>query len=398
MPMKSSANPSLIRKINQSAILDMIRTQGPIARTEIARKLHTSLPTVMRIIENLSAQGLVREDGTYEINGGRPRALLVFNGESHTVVGLDLGGTRMYGTVADLNGRIIREVTIPWERKSAEDNFEQVCAILNDLLKTAEQGGCRLLGAAVGVPGITNLEEGYVQWAPSLNWRNFPLKIRLAERFPDLFTLVENDVNLAALGEYGFGVQAGAESLVCITVGTGIGAGIVIDRKIYHGQHHAAGEIGYLPPNTRHLGHKFHDFGALESQASHTAMVNRAVGLLRAANDPRGNQPLSAEDIFSAARAGEAWACQVVDSAVDSLALAIGAVATLIDPAVIVLGGGISLHSDLFINPILKRLEGVLPVLPSLWASSLGYRATAMGGVLKVLDAATEHITVPHPG
>ena len=394
--MVSSANPSLIRKINQSAILDLIRIQGPISRTEIARKLHTSLPTVMRITEALSAQDLVREDGTFEINGGRPRALLVFNGNSHTVVGLDLGGTRMYGTVADLDGRIIKEVIIPWERKSAEDNFEQVCTILQELLLAAEQGGCRLLGAAVGVPGITNLEEGYVYWAPSLNWRNYPLKERLAERFPDLFILVENDVNLAALGEYGFGDQAGAESLVCITVGTGIGAGIVIDRKIFHGHHHAAGEIGYLPPDTRHLGHNFSQFGALESQASHTAMVARALELLQKANDPRAHQPLNAEDIFAAARAGEPWACQVVENAVDSLALAIGAVATLIDPAEIVLGGGISPHGDLFIEPILKRLEGVLPVRPSLGASRLGYRATAMGGILKVLDASTEHVTVSH--
>lgn len=392
--MRSSATSSLIRRINQSAILDLIRTKGPISRTEIARNLHTSLPTVMRIIDDLTEKNLVRQDGTYEVNGGRPRALLVFNGESHAVVGLDLGGTRMYGTAADLNGRVLKEVNIPWARKSPEENFEQVCTILNDLLLAARQSGCRLLGAAVGVPGITNPDEGVVFWAPSLNWRNFPLKARLAQHFPDLLILVENDVNLAALGEYGFGSQAGVESLVCITVGTGIGAGIIIERNIYHGHHNAAGEIGYLPPDARHLGRRFEQFGALESQASGTALAARAVDILQERADPRASQPLTDEDVYAAARLGDDWACQVVSNAVDSLALAIGAVVTLVDPEVIVLGGGISLQADLFIEPILQRLEGVVPVQPRLVSSTLGYRAGVMGAILKVLDASTEHVTV----
>jgi len=396
--MKASANPSLIRKLNQSAILDLIRNQGPISRTEIAQRLHTSLPTVMRNLEGLFALGLVREHGTFEINGGRPRALLSFNGQTHVVVGLDLGGTRMYGTVSDLEGHIFKELTIPWERRSAEENFEQVCLILQDLLRAARDSRCTLLGAAVGVPGIVNLDDGSIHWAPSLHWNNFPLRSRLAARFPDLFCLIENDVNLAALGEYAFGEHCEADSLVCITVGTGIGAGIVVDRKIFRGFHHAAGEIGYLPPDTLELGHPYKDFGALESQASHTGMVARALEALKAAGDPRGDLPLSAEDIFAAARGGENWACAVVAQAVDNLALAIGAVATIIDPEIIILGGGISLHSDLFIEPILSRLKGVVPVQPSLAASKLGYRATALGGILKVMDAITEHTTISHPG
>ncbi|MRR31845.1 MarR family transcriptional regulator, partial [bacterium] len=92
--MKPSATTRLVRKINQSAILDLVRTSGPISRTEIAHRLHTSLPTVMRIIDDLVAENLVVEDGTFEVNGGRPRALLAFNGQAHTVIGLDLGGTQ----------------------------------------------------------------------------------------------------------------------------------------------------------------------------------------------------------------------------------------------------------------------------------------------------------------
>ncbi len=120
--MKSNANPSLIRKINRSAILDLIRTQGPISRTEIAEKLHTSLPTVMRITDDLKAQDLVREDGTFETSGGRPRALLVFNGDAHTVVGLDLGGTACMAPFPSSMEKSSKNKH-PLGAESAEDNL-----------------------------------------------------------------------------------------------------------------------------------------------------------------------------------------------------------------------------------------------------------------------------------
>ena len=391
--MKPSATTRLVRKINQSAILDLVRTSGPISRTEIAHRLHTSLPTVMRIIDDLVAENLVVEDGTFEVNGGRPRALLAFNGQAHTVIGLDLGGTQMVGTVADLNGQVLKEIALPWTSEGAEKNFELVCRLLQDLIDADAPMGTQLLGVGIGVPGVTHPDKGMAVLVPSLEWVNFPLRERLRERF-DLLTLIENDVNLAALGEYGFGGQAGAESLVCITVGTGVGAGIVLDRKIHLGHRFAAGEIGYILPGVAALGVKSGDYGPLESLASGTALLRRAAAILREMHDPRADQLFTLQDLYAAVKAGEPWAQSLVDEMTDYLAMAVASVSALIDPEVIVLGGGITVYADEMIPLIMKRLDGVMMYPPRLVKSTLGYRAAVMGAILKVLDAVTEHVSV----
>ena len=265
--MRYSASAGLIRRLNRSAILDLVREQGPIARSAIGRQLNISLPTVMRIIDDLIEVELVKDCGDTEASGGRPRSLLEFNASASAVVGIDLGGTKMFGTVADLGGNVQEEVYVSWGEDGSNDNLKQLYHLIDRLLAAPRPAGQRIRGIGVGAPGITRYEEGIVSWAPSLKWRDLPLKRILTERY-GLPVFVENDVNLAALGEYGFGTAKGAASLVCLAIGTGIGAGIVIDRKIYRGHKQSAGEIGYLPPDVSFLGRHYAGFGALESIAS----------------------------------------------------------------------------------------------------------------------------------
>ena len=243
------------------------------------------------------------------------------------------------------------------------------------------------------MPGITLGPEGIIAWAPSLGWRDLPLGQILSERFHEP-VFVENDVNLAALGEWGFGAGRGAQSLVCITVGTGIGAGIIIDGALHRSHNQAAGEIGYLPPGLEFLGRCYDRFGALESQASELGIAERGRQILEKEGIPVPAEGLSAEDVFAAARSGESWAQQVIGETAEYLSLAIASVSTLLDPEIIVLGGGVARSADLLIEPILQRLEGVVPSLPCLAASPLGRRAAAMGAIMLVLNATTERYVV----
>jgi predicted NBD/HSP70 family sugar kinase len=205
---------------------------------------------------------------------------------------------------------------------------------------------------------------------------------------------VENDVNLAALGEYGFGIAKGASSLVCMAIGTGIGAGIILDRKVMSGFHHSAGEVGYLPPDTTVLGQEFLGFGALENLASGMGISKRGQNLMQELGNTVPENGITSEAIFDAARLKEKWAMQVVDETVDYLSLAIAAICLLIDPEVIVLGGGVSKSADILIEPILARLNGVIPFTPRLLQSNLGYRATVYGAILRVLDETTQHVAI----
>ena len=380
-----------MRSINRSAILDLIRENSPIARSQIAQQLAMSLPTVMRIVDELVAEDLVHPHGSHESTGGRPRPLLEFNGQAYAVVGVDLGGTKMYGTLADLNGRVQHEVYIPHGDDGTDDCLERLCELIQRLLDVPRPAGQRIRGIGVGVPSITLTPEGVVVWAPSLGWRDFPLKKILTDRFA-MPVLVENDVNLAALGEWGFGAGRGTQNMVCIAVGTGIGAGIIIGGALYGGHNQAAGEIGYLPPSVEYLGRCYDQFGALETLASGPGIARRARQLLEKEGLPVPAEGLSAEDVFIAARRGEAWARQVVGDTVDYLSLAIANVSSLLNPEMVVLGGGVARSADLLIEPILGRLQGVVPFVPRVVASSLGRRAATMGAIMLVLHATTGYV------
>jgi len=395
--MKTTATAQLMRRLNRSAILDIIRERGRVTRTEIATSLGISSATVMRIVDELVEEQLVIWSGDSEASGGRPRMLLEFNPQAYAVIGLDLGGTKLFGTVSDLGGTIQHEVYLPW-KDSGEDipgDVERVCELIARLLDAPHPAGQTVRGIGVGAPGVTLSEDGIVQWAPGLGWRDLPLRDILQERF-QLPVFVENDVNLAALGEYGFGLAKGAHSLICVAVGTGIGAGIVINRKIYKGFTHSAGEIGYLPPDISYLGRRYPGYGPLESIASGTGVEERARRYL----DEQGQAvppDLSAELVFEAARSGETWARHIVTETVDYLALAIGVMAAVLDPEVIVLGGGVAHSADLLLDPIRERIEGLVPSVPRLVQSNLGSRAAVMGAILLVLDATTEHVAVSSP-
>lgn len=361
-----------MRDINRSAVLEIIRRESPISRTAIAARLDVSLPTVMRIIDDLIEEGLVRDQGKTEWSGGRRRALVEYNAEGFVVLGVDLGGMRIYGALSDLGGNIIAERSLEKHGTTGEDSYQRLVELIDELLADPALEGRPVRGIGVGAPGITRHREGVVKWAAALNWRDFPLKARLTERY-QLPVTVDNDVNLAALGELWFGVGQNSRNMILIAVGAGIGAGIIIDGALYRGAHEASGEIGGMLPGREFLGKDYADFGALESMASGTGIARRA------------RAPVQAEGVFAAARLGQEWARAIVDDVVDYLAIAIANLAVSFDPEIIVLGGGVAGSADLLIAPILERINGAIPDPPQLVVSTLGRRAAVMGAITNVL-------------
>jgi len=216
-----------MRAINRSAVLDLIRRQGSVSRSAISESLGVSLPTVLRIVETLIEEGLVRSSGASEWSGGRRRPLVEFNAAQQHAIGVDLGGTKLYAALADLGGNILQEQVLQQHATTGEKSYRAVVDLIESLLETARQTGCSVRGIGLGAPGVTLPGTGLVQWAPSLEWRDFPLKQRLSAQF-NLPVIVENDVNLAALGELWFGAGQNLKNLVLLAVGTGIGAGIVV--------------------------------------------------------------------------------------------------------------------------------------------------------------------------
>jgi glucokinase len=382
-----------MRAINRSAVLETIRRKGPISRSAIAQSLHLSLPTVMRIADELIEEHFVRAQGTTEWSGGRRRPLLEFNADGFVVVGADLGGTKMYGAASNLAGIVLDEVNIARHGTSGEESFSWLVSVLDTLLASPKLEGRRVRGIGVGVPGVTQHNEGVVRWASTLKWKDFPLKARLEERYK-LPVTVDNDVNLACLGELWYGAGQGLQHMVLVAIGTGIGSGIIIDGALYRGSEEASGEIGNMIPGREFLGKDFQGFGALESVASGTGIAERARALLRSEGRLDDGDDLHAEDVFDAARRGEKWAWTVIDETVDYLAIAIANLITCFDPEVIVLGGGVTRSADLLIEPIVRRIGTSIPSVPRLVVSTLGLRAAVMGAITIVLHQTSDFYVV----
>ncbi len=378
MIQQRTITASEMRGINRSAVLETIRREGPIARTTIASSLNISLPTVMRIVDTLTDEGFVRAQGATEWCGGRRRPLLEFNADGNVVLGVDMGGTQLYGAISEIGGRILGEAVMERDGASGEECYDLLTKLIDDLLARPALKGRRVRGIGVGAPGITRHREGIVKWAYALNWSEFPLKTRLNERYKLPIT-VDNDVNLGALGELWFGVGQNAQNMILITIGAGIGAGIIIDGTLYRGSNEASGEIGHMIPGRQFLGKSYVDFGVLESVASATGIIKRA----RAIKTEAGT--LSSEGVFEAAGKGQRWALDLVDETVDYLTIAIANLSVSFDPELIVLGGALTPYGGMLAQAISKRLQGTIPSPPRLEVSNLGLRATVMGAIVTVL-------------
>jgi glucokinase len=351
------------------------------------------MPTAMRIVDELIKDDLVRPTGEMAGATGRPRELLEYNKNGGAVIGIDLGGTKLYGALATIGGEILGDVIKNQHDTSGDKSFELVAEMIFSLINLAKEKNVKLLGIAVGAPGITHVEQGIVEWAPSLNWRNFPLKNRLVELF-QLPVAVDNDVNLAVLGEQWFGAGRGVSNLVLLAIGTGMGAGLVVDGIIYRGHNESAGEVGYLIPEPKALGRKYNQFGAMESLISGLGIADRAKKILIKTESQEFVNTIDASEVFKAAKNGKDWAVTVVDETVDLLCLTLANISTVLDPELIILSGGVSNSYDLLIPPILKKMEGVIQHIPRIEVSQLGSKATAMGAISLILHLTKDYYVV----
>lgn len=217
-----------------------------------------------------------------------------------------------------------------------------------------------------------------VQWAPSLKWKDYPLVEKLSEHL-DYPIFLENDVNLQALGEYWYGLGQGVDVLACISIGTGLGAGIVLNGQLFFGAHQAAGEVGSLVSDTSQLGHDYPGFGFLERWTSGRGIGERYAELSSA------SEPVPAEEVFRLAKENDPTAREVIKGFTEHLALAVVSIATVLDPELIIFCGGVSRNAGMFLPQLEKLVFPVLQARPRLVVSELGDLAGVMGAVALTL-------------
>jgi glucokinase len=304
--------------------------------------------------------------------------------EKNCIIGFDLGGTKLFGAIADIAGNIIHEQEISNHGKAGEECYELLVALMQSLIEKAGKLGLNIRGIGVEVPGSVRLETGLVLRAPAVQWKILPLKERLVAKF-GLPVFVDNDLKQSALGEAWFGAGRQATNVALLAIGTNMAVGLVTNGILQRGAHLRHGEIGWMVPSREFLGKHYDGFGPAEVEAAGSGIARRARMLLAGKRSEDKLASITSEDVFNAARAGEEWAKKVVAETIDYLAILIANIMAFYDPDVIILSGGISRSSDLLIDPILKLVEGCVLVQPYIVVSSLGYRAGVLGAIANLI-------------
>ncbi|MEW4220713.1 ROK family transcriptional regulator [Rossellomorea marisflavi] len=375
--------------INKKRVLHCIQQESPISRADIAAKIHLSKPTVSLLVDELLQENKVYEKGIgpSSSQGGRKPIHLYFNERAAYVIGTDIGGTKVKTILSDLNGTILHTKSFSTASHLRTGLFEQLSRDVSSMLSAEGINVTNVLGMGIGVPGIT--KNGVVIDAPSLDWVRYPIQSEAERHFP-FPVYVENDVNVAVLGEQWIGNARNKRHVLFIAVGTGIGSGIIIHDRLYRGGAHASGEMGYMVTDRRDFEGDFqpifHRYGYLESVAGGKAIgatFTRSVVLdpVHPAYQAAMTGELSGELAFRYASEGDAVAMSIVNDAITQLGYGIINAASVLNPEVIILGGGVLKSADYILPKLERMVNEYLPIPIELKVSELGSNAGVIGAV-----------------
>src|SRR6266540_1528127 len=382
------ATPPLLKHLNERTVLEAIRAGAPISRAEISRRVGISKPTVSLALRSLAEAGLVRE-ATRGPDGPRYGALFFEPvPDAAFVLGLDLGSRFLRGAVADLAGQIRARQDVELRGADADGALAAIAALHTALIESASLPVERIDGVVLGFPGVVEsttrtlrLTQPYIA---GLEGRAFGDEVQ--ERLGVGVTL-DNDVNLAAVGERWAGVARGVDDFAFLSVGTGMGMGLVLGGELHRGKHGAAGEVDWaLAGMTDEVDPSAEGVAVLAARLASESSTETSLV-----------PPYDARDIFAAARSADPLARRIVDEAARRIAAHIAPVAAVADPALVVLGGGLGANGDLLLGPVRTLLRDWMPYPPRVEISSLGEAAVLMGALAVGLRSALDNVFVNRP-
>lgn len=384
-------------------VLDLIHeSRDGTTRAEIARSLELSRSAVSGLVDDLLHTGLVRELDKRPTRAGRRPIGLEIDASAGQIVGIDIGATHIRAILADTAGRPLAELSTSFDVKGGpEKTLGEVRRLLERLMRDGESSLGRVRSIGVGVPGPVISEQGMVLAAPIMpGWTEYPIRRALEETW-ERPVVVHNDANLGALGEWTYGAGRRCPNLVFVKVGTGIGMGMILGGRLHEGQVGAAGEIGHLTLvengplcscGNRGCLEALAGGGAIARQARELVLQGQRTHLSTLASIDR----LSARDVAEAAAQGDHLAQQLFAQAGEYIGIALAGVMNMLNPGVVVIGGGVAQSGDLLLEPIRAQIRkrslqaGVLT--SQVTSASLGLRSSALGAVAAALSLCFDRV------
>ena len=376
-----------MKSVNKSIILNKIRTNAPISRAQIAKETKLTPPTVSSNVKELIEQGIVLESQLGESQGGRKPTMLLINHLAFFVIGVDAGPEKINCILVDLAGTIIHRTSSILITPITNEKY---LAILKDCIHKCMQSTPsvmeKVVGIGVAMHGVVEVETGTSLVAPILGLTNIPIKKELEKEFM-LTVKVENDARAMALGESWFGDQGELDSMLAVNIGHGVGAGLVIGGKLYHGAQDIAGEVGHMTIDLHGEVCECGNQGCLQTFITGPAIVRRAKKSTLLANGE--NQQISGEKVYELAINGDEEYANLFKETGKIIGIGLTNLIHIINPEKIVLGGGVTKSGPLILPEILKTIEerALTPQAKQtkIAITTLGDDATLMGAVSLLL-------------
>ncbi|MGC8777144.1 MAG: ROK family transcriptional regulator [Candidatus Caldatribacteriaceae bacterium] len=345
-----------VHEENLKRVIRFIHRHGTTNRIAIAQGLNLSLSAVTNLVTELRDNGLVYEEGFGQSVGGRRPVLLNFNKEWGWVIAVRIGARRVHVGLANLNGELKAKKVELLRSHDPQEVVHQVCDLTSALLN--ERTPRRIIGMGVCCPGIIDPQSGYVMKAVNLEWEDVPLRAMLTTRFP-WPVFVDNSLDTGALGEKWFGVGKDAQDLLYVNVGNGVGVGIISHGELLEGYQHAAGEFGHTSIDLAGPPCPCGNRGCVELYVSAKAVIKKAQDYMEQGGktyigkllEPSSGE-LTCEVIDQAAYLGDAFALRLWRETGAILGRAIANLVNLLDPEIVVIGGGLSLAHPVFLESV----------------------------------------------
>jgi glucokinase len=363
--MLKTGNLELIKKLNRSLVLELIRSEQPISRANIAKKLKLSRSTVSAIVDELLKKKFVIELGLggSTSEGGRRGMELGFNPDSAYGIGVDIGGTKVLVVITNLDGKIIYE-----EKLKTPKDLSEIIQLVKNSIEKSPIFESDIISMGVGLPATMDVEKGFLIDAPALGFRNIHVKELFEQSFP-FPVFINNDVNCAALGERWLGSGGNSDNVVFIAFGTGVGSAIIANGHLIQGHKYSAGEIGYFISHQDVINGKRNvagEFGTFENKTSGTALANK------------GFPP---EELFKEYALGNEAAISIVEEFVMETSIAIANIVSLLNPEKVIIGGGVSESLHIVLEEIKKRVDQFTPLKTEVELAKLGGYAGSLGAI-----------------
>ncbi len=395
--MVTTADQNLVRKFNTAVVLNTIRQHAPLSRAEVAKLTGLNRSTVSQIINTLLDRKLVQETTLQSDRIGRPGLLLELNPAGGFAIGIELGVNFISLVATDFLANVF------WRQRLKSDARDNVDTILERAYEMTEIGlekglaaGLHPLGIGLGVPGLVDLRHGELMYAPNLGWSKIPLTRLWSQRF-DLPVFVDNEAKAAAVGEYYFGNARGINNFIFLNAGVGLGAGIMIDGKLFRGSHGFATEVGHMVMDINGDPCGCGKRGCWETQVSPVAVIRRfretlkqgvpSTVLLAADNDMDN---IVFETIANAALQGDNAALIAMQEVGEQLGVGIANLVNVFNPQMVIIGGELNYASEILlpvVRQVISRYALRLETQDlSVTASAHGRDACVMGAIALVLD------------